>query len=348
VAQVAIPEAQVQPLVFYFSLAGATETAANKLGEQLKAQDNSNKWLDPIVHNLTEIDYDDFFITQPKQHDSTTPIQYFYILLIPAYNIDSELSNFMEHLSETHNDFRIDTAPLQTLAGYSVFGFGDKEGWPTEEDGYCSQAIEVDKWMARLTGKRRAYPLGMGDVKSNVKEALEEWQDGVKDIISEIAEGKGLGEGVQGSGDALESDEEVEEEGSEEDDGEETTEKRTKGQRQARLKISRISEDEAIQSCQLILQHMERHRSNRVCRLQKKWFQRHRRHTQRSRNKATRLSVHILVLRSAGGLNQPYAVADHVTSSLSTASNPTSAWRRHRLCHAATNVSFAGDTAQTQ
>ncbi|GAB7343236.1 hypothetical protein MBLNU457_1295t1 [Dothideomycetes sp. NU457] len=241
VAKVAIPEAQIQPLVFYFSLAGATESAAIKLGEHLKATEGSNQWLDPAVHNLTEIDYDDFFINPPKSQDSTTPVQYFYVLLIPSYNIDSELSNFLEHLSETHNDFRIDTAPLQTLAGYSVFGFGDKEGWPTEEDGYCSQAIEVDKWMARLTGKRRAYPLGMGDVKGNANEALREWQDGVKDVMAEIAQGNGLGEGVQGSGDAVESDEEAEDDASEGDDGEEAVERQPK-----RTKASKTQDLEDI------------------------------------------------------------------------------------------------------
>ena len=62
-------------------------------------------------------------------------VKYFYIVLQPSYDIDTILDNFTEHLQETHNDFRIDTAPLSSLVGYTVFGFGDKEGWPTEEEG---------------------------------------------------------------------------------------------------------------------------------------------------------------------------------------------------------------------
>ena len=82
------------------------------------------------------------------------------------------------------------------------------EGWPTEEEGFCSQSREVDKWMARLTGRKRAYPLGMADVKSEAEERLQDWRVGVQDALVEIAEGRGLGEGVPGSGDPIESDEE--------------------------------------------------------------------------------------------------------------------------------------------
>ncbi|EHK98700.1 putative tRNA wybutosine-synthesizing protein 1 [Glarea lozoyensis 74030] len=127
------------------------------------------------------------------------------------------LDNFLEHLQETHNDFRIDTAPLSPLLGYSVFGFGDREGWPTEADGFCSQATDIDKWMAKLTARKRAFPLGMGDPKTDATERLKEWKDGVEDILEHIAETGGLGEGVVGSGDAVESDvEDVDED----DDGE--------------------------------------------------------------------------------------------------------------------------------
>jgi tRNA wybutosine-synthesizing protein 1 len=128
--------------------------------------------------------------------------------LIPTYNIDTVLNMLLSHLDEIHNDFRIDTAPLSQLAGYSVFGFGDKEEWPTEEEGFCSQAKEVDRWMAKLTGRKRAYPLGMGDVKSDAEDSLKEWSQGLQDTILDILETGGLGEGVPGSGDAVESDEE--------------------------------------------------------------------------------------------------------------------------------------------
>lgn len=117
---------------------------------------------------------------------------------------------FLTHLQETHHDFRIDTAPLSGLAGYSVFGFGDREGWPSEETGFCSQAIEVDKWMAKLTGRKRAFPLGLGDVNSDVQSRLQEWSNGVSKVLIDILIQGSLGEGIIGSGDALESDEEEE------------------------------------------------------------------------------------------------------------------------------------------
>jgi tRNA wybutosine-synthesizing protein 1 len=200
---------KIQPLVFFQSLAGNTEryatTCANVLTEWSAACDQSSSLLVPQVHDLSYIEYDDYFISPPKAEPN---VKYFYLILLPSYNIDTVLSTFLENLSETHNDFRIDTAPLSGLLGYSVFGFGDKEGWPTEEEGFCSQAREVDKWMARLTGRKRAYPLGMGDVKSDAETRLAEWRVGVQDAIVEVAEGRGLGEGVQGSGDPAESDEE--------------------------------------------------------------------------------------------------------------------------------------------
>ena len=143
--------------------------------------------------------------------------------LVPTYNIDTALNPFLEHLEETHNDFRIDTAPLSPLLGYSVFGFGDKEGWPTEEEGFCSQAVEVDKWMAKLTSRKRAFPLGVGDCRSDWRERLHEWTSGVTDIICELRQGNGLGEGVPGSGDAEESDV-----GGADDDSEQAQEPRNK------------------------------------------------------------------------------------------------------------------------
>ncbi|KAJ4352462.1 Fe-S oxidoreductase [Didymosphaeria variabile] len=202
---------KIQPLVFFQSISGTTERYATQLNtvftEWTAGCDQSASYLEPQVHDLADIEHDDYFLSPPK---SDSNVKYFYILLLPTYNIDTLLDNFIENLQETHNDFRIDTAPLSGLLGYSVFGFGDKEGWPTEEDGFCSQAREVDKWMARLTARKRAYPLGIGDVKGEVDVRLEEWRIGVQEALVELAEGRGLGEGVPGSGDPAESDEEDE------------------------------------------------------------------------------------------------------------------------------------------
>ncbi|OAL03974.1 hypothetical protein IQ06DRAFT_375005 [Phaeosphaeriaceae sp. SRC1lsM3a] len=200
---------KIQPVVFFQSLSGTTERYATEfakvLTEWTTGCDQSTSFLEPQVHDISYIEYDDYFISPPKLEAN---VKQFYIILLPTYNIDTVLDNFLENLQETHNDFRIDTAPLRSLLGYSVFGFGDKEGWPTEEEGFCSQAREVDKWMARLTGRKRAYPLGMGDTKTAAADRLQEWRLGVQEALVEIAEGRGLGDGVPGSGDPAESDEE--------------------------------------------------------------------------------------------------------------------------------------------
>ncbi|RDW69491.1 hypothetical protein BP6252_08511 [Coleophoma cylindrospora] len=202
---------QIQVLIFFSTLTGTTERAAKTLGQELR--NRTGRFLEPQVLDLAELDYDDYFISPPK---SETDVQYFYLLLLPTFDIDTILDTFLEQLQETHNDFRIDTAPLSGLLGFSVFGFGDREGWPTEETGFCSQAKDVDRWMAKLTGRKRAYPLGMGDAKKDAASRLSDWKQGVEDVLDLIAETGGLGEGVVGSGDAVESDVEDEEE----DDGE--------------------------------------------------------------------------------------------------------------------------------
>jgi len=208
--QEAVQNERIQTLVFFSSLTGTTENRARQLLCDLEAplKDYSSTLLEPQIHDLSYIDYDDFFVSPPMAPKSAPSIQYFYLLLLPSYNIDTALANFLAHLQETHHDFRIDTAPLSGLVGYSVFGFGDREDWATEEEGFCSQAIEVDKWMAKLTGGKRAFPLGLGDVKSDAVKRLEEWRDGVLNVLLDVAASGGLGEGVVGSGDAVESDEE--------------------------------------------------------------------------------------------------------------------------------------------
>jgi tRNA wybutosine-synthesizing protein 1 len=211
---------KIQVLVFFSSLTGTTEKTAQDFLGSLQSATKSSKqtssFMEPQLLDLSYIDFDDYFITPPKSTDGESATAYFYLLLLPSYNIDTVLDIFLEHLQETHNDFRIDTAPLSPLLGYSVFGFGDRDGWPTEIEGFCSQASEVDKWMAKLTARKRAFPLGMGDPKADAKERLGEWFEGVQDVLESIAESGGLGEGVVGSGDAVESDvEDVDE-----DDGE--------------------------------------------------------------------------------------------------------------------------------
>ncbi|KIW98099.1 uncharacterized protein Z519_01683 [Cladophialophora bantiana CBS 173.52] len=209
---------RIQPLIFFSSLTGTTERLSKNVAADLEEVSIAQPaLLRPQIHDISYIDLDDYFISGPKTPAPDTGVLYFYLLLIPSYNIDTILNTFLSHLDETHNDFRIDTAPLSMLAGYTVFGIGDKEGWPTEEKGFCSQAVEVDKWMAKLTDRKRAYPVGLGDVKSNLDRSLKDWIGGVSSILKEVSKTGALGEGVPGSGEPLESGDEDEPEEVDED-----------------------------------------------------------------------------------------------------------------------------------
>lgn len=240
------PVSFIQPIIFFASLTTTTERYANVLLEDLRCaaqaqtradpESRERGLLPPQVHDISYIDFDDFFTTVPKPPPTSPGTRYVYCILIPTYNIDTVLNTFLGHLDETHNDFRIDTAPLSQLAGYSVFGFGDKEEWPTEEEGFCSQAREVDRWMAKLTGRKRAYPLGMGDVKSDAEASLKEWSRGLQEILVDILENGSLGEGVPGSGDAAESDEE-------DIDDEDASKNQNKGQTMVDLEDIKMGSD---------------------------------------------------------------------------------------------------------
>ena len=202
----------IQPVVFYASLTGTTELHVQHALSVLRSKQSSEprSMLEPQLHDLSYIDFDDYFVSLPKSPDSSGPLCLFYLILIPSYDIDTVLNTFLSNLQETHHDFRVDTAPLASVAGFSVFGFGDKEGWPSENDGFCYQAREVDKWMAKLTGRKRGFPMGMGDSKRDARKRLDEWLLGVSEVLIQIAENGGLGEGVPGSGDAVESGDEDE------------------------------------------------------------------------------------------------------------------------------------------
>ncbi|RKF59354.1 S-adenosyl-L-methionine-dependent tRNA 4-demethylwyosine synthase [Golovinomyces cichoracearum] len=200
---------KISVLIFYSSVTGTTKKIAQDFTESLARSSEKldnfgrNIFLKPELIDLAQIVFEDYFLNFGPSNPN---VRHFYLFLLPTYNIETILDSFLEHLLETHNDFRIETAPLSPILGYSVFGFGDQDGWPTEKDGFCSQAIEVDKWMARLTGGKRAFPLGMGDSKINATENLEKWKEGIEDILRHIASTGSLGEGVIGSGDAEESD----------------------------------------------------------------------------------------------------------------------------------------------
>ena len=191
----------VQPHIFYMSLTDTTARLAQEVSHVLGSSVNE-RLLAPHIHDLAYTELDDYFISGPKKQ---TNLATFYLLLLPSYDIDTITTNFLSHLEETHYDFRVDTGPLSSLAGYAVFGVGDTEGWPTEAQGFCQQAVQVDRWMAKLTGGKRAYPLGMGDIKSDIHATLSEWTKGVCNTITDFITNGSLGSGVPGSGAAYES-----------------------------------------------------------------------------------------------------------------------------------------------
>ncbi|KAL2208905.1 hypothetical protein CC79DRAFT_1367111 [Sarocladium strictum] len=209
----------VKVLVFFSSITTKTETIAKEYlpklaaAQSILAKEAGCEFLEPELCDLTEVEFEDYFVSPPK---TDVPARYFYLFLLPSYNIDSINDTLLQHLQETHYDFRIDTTSLAGLLGYSVFGFGDTEGWPTEAEGFCFQAKELDKWMAKLTGRKRAYPVGMGDMKGDFAARLEEWSKGVHEVLGHAARTGSLGEGAPGSGAPVESDDED----VEEDDGE--------------------------------------------------------------------------------------------------------------------------------
>jgi tRNA wybutosine-synthesizing protein 1 len=351
-----VGDRKIQVLVFFSSLTGTTEKKAKAFLEGLakstkNLEDSTTTFPDPQLLDLSYIDYDDYFITPPK---TDTETQFFYLLLLPTYNIDTVLDNFLEHLQETHNDFRIDTAPLSPLLGYSVFGFGDREGWPTEEEGFCSQAREVDKWMAKLTGRKRAFPLGMGDSKTNAMQRLEEWKEGVEDVLGHIASTGGLGEGVVGSGDAVESDvEDLDEEDEVLFEEQKVAQRKTKIQKKDVLNdledigstlnkpMVDPSEPLEVDFTTYNRRKLGQHRQQ----LSKKWSPRTHQPTMPLPNKATRSSVLTPASKSAVGPNPLFGGEGPATSIRSTASPLTNVWRQHPPSPAPTNVSFAGATA---
>ncbi|KAI1108271.1 wyosine base formation [Nemania sp. NC0429] len=239
---------RTQVLVFYSSLTTTTEKTANDLVRSLSASleegaaERKDSFLEPRILDLAQVDYDEYFINPPKSDNLAYAVDYLYLFLIPSYNIDTINDNLLEHLQETHNDFRIDTAPLSGLLGYSVFGLGDREGWPTEEEGFCFQAKEVDRWMAKLTSRKRAYPLGMADKKQDLTDHLGEWAEGVVDVLKLVATTGSLGEGVPGSGDADESDYEY----ASGDDGDEMMVEESTAPKKSKKKQTRVDDVEDL------------------------------------------------------------------------------------------------------
>jgi tRNA wybutosine-synthesizing protein 1 len=215
---------ELQICIFFSSLAGSTAQYAEQLKNELFTNKDgvypklsiptpsnslsevpmSRTFLPPLIFNLEQTELDEYFVSIPKLLNNKK-VKYIYLIIVPSYETDSPVAPFLDHLQETHHDFRIDTAPLQYLAGFSVFGFGDSSEWPASDGKFCRDAVEVDKWMGKLTGgkkgSRRMFPIGMGDVnptssqdgKGTAAENFREWRIHLEDAMREYAETGELG-----------------------------------------------------------------------------------------------------------------------------------------------------------
>jgi tRNA wybutosine-synthesizing protein 1 len=222
----------IQICIFYTSLTGSTAQYAEQLKNELFSDKEgiypkfavqtpsnllsevpvSRTFLPPQIHNLEEIELDDYFVSPPSGTSAEgKKVKYVYLVIAPSYETDSPNAAFLDRLEDTHHDFRIDTAPLRSLAGFSVFGFGDSAEWPESEGKFCQDAVAIDKWLGKLTGgragSRRMFPLGMGDVNpASSKEGkesgtaadnLRDWRIHLEDAIREYAETGELGGGSE-------------------------------------------------------------------------------------------------------------------------------------------------------
>ncbi|KAI5807266.1 hypothetical protein DFH27DRAFT_590200 [Peziza echinospora] len=224
----------IQPIIFYASLttttAGLAETLHSTLfkNPELSAYQTysiptaSNapkselprKILEPQLCNLEEIELDDYFISLPA---ASPNLRYIYLVIVPTYDPQeqSPAYAFIQHLEDTHHDFRIDSSPLQRLGGFSVFGVGDSSEWGDAER-FCRDAKQADKWLGKLTGgragasSRRIFPIGFADCnphsegKGDIDAQLQSWAIHLEEAIREYAITGELGESA-GSRAAVES-----------------------------------------------------------------------------------------------------------------------------------------------
>lgn len=157
-----------QIYIFYTSLTGTSQRIAKSLNEKLNNLYNLKN--PPKLLSLDDDvdDLEEYFLKTPKQNGDTKNI---YVMILPSYEIDSPIDYFLDHLTDTYNDFRVDKYPLKSLLGFAVLGLGDSESWPEK---FCYQARLADKWLGKLGG-RRLYPLGEVCMKYEGEPVANEW-----------------------------------------------------------------------------------------------------------------------------------------------------------------------------
>lgn len=161
--------------IFYTTLTGSAHRVAKSLHEKLSALELTHV---PKLLSLDDDvdDLEEYFLNTPKDPNSI------YLLVLPSYEVDSPIDYFIEHLTDTYQDFRVDKYPLRALAGFAVLGLGDSESWAGDK--FCYQAKLADKWMGKL-GARRLFPVGEVCMKYEGEPKTQNWINGFAEILAD-------------------------------------------------------------------------------------------------------------------------------------------------------------------
>ncbi|CAH2353313.1 S-adenosyl-L-methionine-dependent tRNA 4-demethylwyosine synthase [[Candida] railenensis] len=173
---------QSQIYIFYTTLTGSSHRVAKNLCDKLTALPDLER--KPKLLSLDDDldDLEEYFMRTPESSDSDT-VKNVYLLVLPSYEQDSPIDYFLEHLTDTYNDFRVDKYPLKALLGFAVLGLGDSESWG-ESDKFCYQAKLADRWLGKLGG-RRLFPMGNICMKFEGEPKANEWIQGFASLMND-------------------------------------------------------------------------------------------------------------------------------------------------------------------
>lgn len=166
-----------QIYIFYTTLTGSSQRVANALHDKLKLMELEHE---PKLMSLDDDvdDLEEYFLKMPSPPKDS---QNLYVMVLPSYETDSPIDYFLEHLTDTYQDFRVDKYPLSQL-GFAVLGLGDSESWSGEK--FCYQSKLADKWLGKLGG-RRIYPRGEVCMKFEGEPKAQEWIQNFSTLLND-------------------------------------------------------------------------------------------------------------------------------------------------------------------
>lgn len=159
--------------IFYTTLTGLSHRVAKAMHEKLLALEGLTSKPQLLSLDDDVDDLEEYFLKTPKNA--------IYVLVLPSYETDSPIDYFIEHLTETFQDFRVDKYPMRSLAGFAVLGLGDSESWPRH---FCYQARLADRWMGKLGG-RRLFPVGEVCMKHEGEPKTQDWINGFAELLQD-------------------------------------------------------------------------------------------------------------------------------------------------------------------